>query len=88
MLCSQFFATFANFRQIWVFFSKTNDMIKFLKKLAVVWAKTPIFRYFFGENIYKILTSERSEWMHQRFVEMVAPRVARWYFFHQKSQFG
>jgi hypothetical protein len=39
------------------FFSKTNVMSKFCKKLAVVWAKTPIFspifwrKYFRNHNI-------------------------------------
>jgi hypothetical protein len=36
------------------FFSKTNVMIKFLKQLAVFWAKNAnIIAKFFGENILK-----------------------------------
>jgi hypothetical protein len=35
------------------FFSKTNVMIKFFQKLAVVWAKNAnIFAKFFCENIF------------------------------------
>jgi hypothetical protein len=37
---------------------KNNVMIRFLQKLAVVWAKNAHIRaQFFGENIFKILTS-------------------------------
>jgi hypothetical protein len=40
------------------FLSKTNVMIKFLQKQAVIWAKNAnIFAKFFGENILKIITS-------------------------------
>jgi hypothetical protein len=46
------------------FFSKTNVMIKFLQKLAVVWAKIAnILAKFFGENIFKIITSV-PDWMN------------------------
>jgi hypothetical protein len=34
------------------FFSKTNVMIKYLPKLAVVWAKNAIVHQIFGENIF------------------------------------
>jgi hypothetical protein len=38
------------------FLSKTNVMINFFQKLAVVWAKNAnIFTKFFGENIFKII---------------------------------
>jgi hypothetical protein len=50
MLWSQFSAIFADFR----FFPLTNAMIKFLQKLAAVWATNAnIFDNFFGENILK-----------------------------------
>jgi hypothetical protein len=40
------------------FFSKTNVMIKFLQKVAAIWAKNAnIFAKFYGENIFKITTS-------------------------------
>jgi hypothetical protein len=40
------------------FLSKTNVMINFFQKLAVVWAKNAnIFTKFFGENILKIIAS-------------------------------
>jgi hypothetical protein len=40
------------------FFSKTNVMINFFKKLAVVGTKNAnIFTKFFSENIFKIITS-------------------------------
>jgi hypothetical protein len=39
------------------FFSKTNVMIQFLHNLALFWAKKAIFAKFFGENIFKIITS-------------------------------
>jgi hypothetical protein len=40
------------------FFSKTNVMVKFLQKLAVVSAKNAnIFVKFLGKNILKIITS-------------------------------
>jgi hypothetical protein len=40
------------------FFSKTNVMIDFFQKQAVIWAKNAnIFAKLFGENILKIITS-------------------------------
>jgi hypothetical protein len=39
--------------KVLAFFSKTNVMIKFLQKVALVLAKRPIFLLiFFGENIF------------------------------------
>jgi hypothetical protein len=44
------------------FFSKTNVRIKFLQKLAAVWAKNAnFFSNFFGENIFKIITLVQGE---------------------------
>jgi hypothetical protein len=60
MLWSQFSAILANFsaKELALFFTKTNVMIKFLQKLAVARAKNAnIFAKFFGENIFKIVTS-------------------------------
>jgi hypothetical protein len=49
---------FLDFCEKMAFFSKTNVMIKFLQKIAVVWAKNAnILAKFLGENIFKILTS-------------------------------
>jgi hypothetical protein len=57
MLWSQFSAIFANFRQKIGVFIQTN-LWSFFQKLAVVWAKNAnIFAKFFGENIFKIITS-------------------------------
>jgi hypothetical protein len=39
------------------FFSKTNVMLKILYNLALFWVKNAIFCNFFGENIFKIITS-------------------------------
>jgi hypothetical protein len=40
------------------FFLKTNVLIIFLHKLAVLWVKyANLFAEFFGENIFKIITS-------------------------------
>jgi hypothetical protein len=40
------------------FFSKTNVMIKILHDLALFWVKNAnIYAKFFGENIFKIITS-------------------------------
>jgi hypothetical protein len=40
------------------FFSKANNMIKFLQKLAEVWAKSPNFiANFLGEKYFIIITS-------------------------------
>jgi hypothetical protein len=40
------------------FFSKTNVMIKILNNLALFWVKNANFvAIFFGENIFKIVTS-------------------------------
>jgi hypothetical protein len=50
-------------------FLKTNVMIKFLQKVAAVWAKNAnIFAKFFGENILKIITSvpEWPDWINFR----------------------
>jgi hypothetical protein len=60
MLWSQFSAIFNQYSaHKLAFFSKTNDMFKFLQKLAVVWTKNAnIFAKFFGENILKIITSD------------------------------
>jgi hypothetical protein len=58
MLLSQFSAIFANFRRKnWHFFSKTNVMIKFLKKFSFVFSQKRQFLQFFGENILKIVSS-------------------------------
>jgi hypothetical protein len=53
---------FCDFRQFsakkMAFFSKTNVMIKFLNTLALFWVKNVnFFAEFFGENIFKIITS-------------------------------
>jgi hypothetical protein len=59
MLWSQFSGIFANFRRkILEFFSKTNVMINFFQNLTLFWVKnTNFFAKFFGENIFKIITS-------------------------------
>jgi hypothetical protein len=41
----------------WRFFSKTNIMMKFFQKLAVVSEKRQFFANFFSENTFKIITS-------------------------------
>jgi hypothetical protein len=52
MLWSQFSA------KKFAFFSKTNVMIKFFNSLALFWVKNAnFFAEFFGENIFKIVTS-------------------------------
>jgi hypothetical protein len=59
MLWSHFSASFDNFLQTnLAFFWKTNVMIKILYNLALFWVKYAIlFSKFFGENIFKNITS-------------------------------
>jgi hypothetical protein len=59
MLWSQFSAIFDIFRRKKLaFFSKTNVMIKILLTSALIWVKNAnFFAEFFGENIFKIVTS-------------------------------
>jgi hypothetical protein len=59
MLWSQFSAIFANFqRKIGVFLKDQGYVHNFLQNLAVVWAKNAnIFAKFFGEKVFKIITS-------------------------------
>jgi hypothetical protein len=68
MLWSQFSPIFAIFSaKNLAFFSKTNVMIKFLQKLAVLWAKNAnIFAKLFGENIFKIITTVLGEKARQK----------------------
>jgi hypothetical protein len=88
---------FCNFRQFsatkLAFFSKTNVMIKFLQKLAVVWAKnTNIFakilaKIFLNHNIgsenFGIVWSVRSVRWNFFFESRVCPRIKK--LFHPKS---
>jgi hypothetical protein len=62
---------FCDFRQFsaksLTFRSKTNVIIKFLQKVAVVWAKNAnIFARFFGENILKFITSVPGQMLRSR----------------------
>jgi hypothetical protein len=60
MLLSQFSAICANFGEKNCVYLKTNVVIAFLQKLG---AKTAnIFAKFFGENIFKIITSVPGLW--------------------------
>jgi hypothetical protein len=58
ILWSQFSAILPIFGKTLAFFSKTNDMINFLKSyVALVETKTPIFCPVLGENILRLVTS-------------------------------
>jgi hypothetical protein len=61
---------FCDFRQFSVkklaFFSKTNVMINFFQKLALFRVKNAkLFVKFFGENIFKIITSVPDEFLRK-----------------------
>jgi hypothetical protein len=58
MFWPQFSAIFSTFRQKTGLFPKTNVMLKILQKPAVhSFSKNHLFAKFFGENIFKIITS-------------------------------
>jgi hypothetical protein len=83
MLWSQFSAIFANFRRkIWRSSQKPMLWSHFFPKLTVVWAKNAkFFAKFFGENIFKIITSvpvSRHPWTTLTSILPTASRCPRW----------